>query len=97
MKCCNCQRKARKNQGYCLECHAEKQRGYYAKGRRGKKTRIQARAHRMVARAVSSGRLRVLPCCVCSRASEAHHEDYRHPLAVIWLCRKHHRDIHKKR
>ena len=32
------------------------------------------------------------PCEVCGdHASDAHHEDYRKPLAVRWLCKTHHR------
>lgn len=27
---------------------------------------------------------------------EAHHKDYRNPLDVVWLCRKHHIKLHKK-
>lgn len=27
--------------------------------------------------------------------TEAHHPDYRHPLNVIWLCRRHHMSHHK--
>lgn len=96
MKCCRCFREAREHQSYCLKCHREKQREYYANGARGKKKRKQIKAYQMVARAVKSGVLKPLPCCVCLKPSEAHHEDYRHPLAVIWVCRKHHRDIHKK-
>ena len=31
------------------------------------------------------------PCEVCGAPyALAHHEDYREPLAVVWLCRRHH-------
>lgn len=35
------------------------------------------------------------PCEVCgAEKAEAHHDDYDRPLAVRWLCRKHHREVH---
>ena len=30
----------------------------------------------------------------CSGRLEAHHYDYSRPLEVVWVCRKHHGDIH---
>jgi hypothetical protein len=38
------------------------------------------------------------PCEVCGKESnvEAHHTDYNKPLQVIWLCKKHHEEIHRK-
>jgi hypothetical protein len=35
------------------------------------------------------------PCRVCSDPeAEAHHEDYSKPHEVVWLCRKHHDELH---
>lgn len=35
------------------------------------------------------------PCEVCGDLkSDAHHTDYRDPLAVRWLCRQHHMEAH---
>lgn len=46
-----------------------------------------------VKRAVRLGLLIACPCVVCgSDTTEAHHDDYRKPLDVIWLCRQHHRE-----
>ena len=41
---------------------------------------------------------KILPCEVCGTREniEKHHEDYTKPLKVRWLCRKHHRELHKK-
>lgn len=53
------------------------------------------RANAMVAKALKDGRLVQKPCQVCGESkSEAHHEDYRKPLDVMWLCFKHHREAH---
>lgn len=36
------------------------------------------------------------PCEVCGTDEvDAHHEDYRYPLRVRWLCKEHHRAEHK--
>ncbi len=58
--------------------------------------------HKITARtavtvAIRSGKLTKLPCERCgAKKVEAHHEDYSKPLAVMWLCPEHHRQIHKK-
>jgi hypothetical protein len=57
----------------------------------------KARAVNAVNHAASTGRLAKKPCEICgSQKSEAHHNDYSRPLEVIWLCRKHHIQAHKK-
>ena len=46
--------------------------------------------------ATARGKLKKLPCEACgSEKVEAHHTDYSKPLDVMWLCRKHHADIHR--
>jgi predicted signal transduction protein with EAL and GGDEF domain len=65
-----------------------------ARWRAGSKEKIAA--HSAVAAAVKSGRLERLPCEVCGAAeSEAHHDDYARPLAVVWLCPEHHGERHR--
>lgn len=48
--------------------------------------------------AVRDGKISPWPACAvpsCSESCvEAHHSDYNQPLAVIWLCNQHHREIH---
>src|SRR5690348_13837634 len=46
--------------------------------------------------AIRRGRLKRQPCEVCGKKAEAHHPDYRSPYKVRWLCRKHHRALHRK-
>lgn len=48
-------------------------------------------------RAVRGGKIFKIPCWVCGeRKVEAHHPDYDAPLAVVWLCAVHHKEIHLK-
>ena len=55
------------------------------------------RAHRMVLRALGSGRLVRGACAVCgNRRAHAHHDDYSKPLEVIWLCAEHHSARHQQ-
>lgn len=48
------------------------------------------------ARAERMGELVRKPCQKCGGKSEAHHSDYSKPLKILWLCRKHHLEWHKK-
>ncbi len=43
------------------------------------------------------GKLERQPCWVCgSLRVDAHHPAYDQPLNVVWLCRKHHLQLHKE-
>lgn len=47
--------------------------------------------------AVKAGIITKTPCAVCGdKVVQGHHEDYYKPLDVIWLCRKHHGERHRK-
>ncbi len=55
------------------------------------------KAHKAVTRAIKSGKLVRLPCSECGETkTEAHHYAYDMPLDVIWLCRKHHAQLHRE-
>ena len=57
----------------------------------------KCRAHSTLAKAVTKGAVVPLPCFVCGREqAEAHHPDYSSPLAVTWLCTKHHAQLHRE-
>jgi hypothetical protein len=57
------------------------------------RTRDNARSYAGVY--LRRGILKKLPCRVCgSEQTQMHHPDYSKPLDVIWLCEKHHRDMH---
>lgn len=43
------------------------------------------------------GKVKKTPCVVCGDPKvQAHHPDYSKPLEVVWLCLKHHRELHAK-
>lgn len=53
------------------------------------------RAHRMVAYHVRVGHMTKQPCQICGAAKVvAHHDDYRKPLDVMWLCQPCHTGRH---
>lgn len=53
-------------------------------------------AHLAVNRALASGRLERQTCEVCGHPRvDAHHDRYDDPLAVRWLCRRHHMGLHR--
>lgn len=52
-------------------------------------------AHHAVRSGIRRGLLTPQPCEVCGKDKvDAHHDDYDRPLAVRWLCRKHHQQHH---
>jgi len=55
------------------------------------------RAKEMVEYRVNRGIIEQQPCIVCGNTnSMGHHPDYTKPLEVMWLCQKHHSEIHHK-
>ena len=57
----------------------------------------RSRIYSRVQRAIKSGDLIRKPCEVCTNPdSHAHHDDYRKPLVVVWLCAQHHKDRHRE-
>jgi hypothetical protein len=52
------------------------------------------KAQTAVGNAIRDKRLFKEPCCICGNLKvHAHHEDYKQPLKVIWVCALHHREI----
>ena len=43
---------------------------------------------------LTRGLLKKKGCAVCDGEAQMHHPDYDRPLEVVWLCKKHHRDVH---
>ncbi len=54
-------------------------------------------ATRIANNAVRDGRLQEHPCVVCGISpAQKHHPDYSKPLNIVWLCPKHHAELHKE-
>lgn len=69
----------------------ENRRGLYRAWK--KKNPEKVKAHNAVNNAIRHGRLARLSCW-CGELGEAHHPDYSKPLDVVWLCKKHHEEMH---
>ena len=82
------ERKAYKN------AHPEQKRASIYRWKTNNREKVLA--HKMVARAIMSGKIEKFPCEICGSTSNihAHHDNYNKPLDVIWLCAEHHRWIH---
>lgn len=64
--------------------------------RKNPELKIKFDARDAVTKALKKGTLKKQPCQVCGANAQAHHPDYTKPLNVVWLCRKHHIEEHKK-
>lgn len=59
--------------------------------------RHKLQAHAALRVAIRRGEIKRGRCAVCgSLRVDGHHADYSQPLQVIWLCRKHHQQLHAK-
>lgn len=69
---------------------------YYYKKRQKEKYPERIYAREKISKAIKSGKLERMPCIRCgSIIAEAHHENYSNPLSVIWLCKIHHKQLHR--
>lgn len=59
------------------------------------KHRDRFRARCRFIMAVKKGKIKRGDCVICNAPNaQGHHEDYAKPFDVIWLCRKHHQELH---
>ncbi len=67
-----------------------------AERRRAKYDPVKEAARGAVYRALLKGLIEREPCLVCDDENvQAHHHDYSLPLAVTWLCPRHHAMVHR--
>jgi hypothetical protein len=110
-QCRECKAKKYKEH-YNYEHESQKSKGNYARHKEKvvarqmeylknrKKTeegKKQYLAHQLVAYYKRNGLIKPEPCNICGKKAEAHHPDYRKPLEVIWLCSKHHKEMHNEK
>jgi len=59
---------------------------------------VRAAAIKIYKYAIRRGQLVRGPCAVCGTTEgiDGHHTDYTQPLNVVWLCKPHHREEHKR-
>lgn len=84
----------------------EKKAKYLKEWRKNNQDKIRKNLikHRLKKRAVAKlndfvrrGKIIKLPCEKCGNIkSQGHHHDYSKPLEVVWLCQKHHSELHRK-
>ena len=97
---CNCELEENRigKQRYCQLCKNEsmrKNRPKHSEMTEQQKLKNNARSYLHVY--VKRGKIKKENCKVCNnRKTEAHHEDYARPIDVIWLCKKHHIEIHRR-
>ncbi|KKN53617.1 hypothetical protein LCGC14_0600480 [marine sediment metagenome] len=61
-----------------------------------KKHRLQCNVRMQTRRAITAGKLERKSCSVCgAENTHAHHDDYKKPFEVIWLCPTHHGEKHR--
>lgn len=88
--------------------HRQKAAAEYARSERGRVSHAKAlaryrKAHpdRKLAQdaannALRDGKIARQLCWECGEEAEMHHAAYDYPLAVSWLCPKHHAQLHKE-
>lgn len=104
--CAKCKRNAYMSEWYRRPGNAEKVRGwvrrYREKNAEVVREKDRARGYRVydAAKVRARALTRTLdrqPCSECgAEPADAHHPDYTKPLEVVWLCRKHHGEAHRK-
>ena len=57
----------------------------------------KCKARATINNAIAAGKLKRQPCSICNNLkAQAHHPDYSKPLEIIWLCRQHHKQLHRE-
>jgi hypothetical protein len=66
------------------------------KSRDNPEYRLKNMARSRVFRAIKSGKIKRAICSIkkCKIIGQAHHPDYNKPLEIVWLCNRHHQQLH---
>ena len=71
-----------------VQSYGRKNMAKYSLKNKGKR-----RARKAVFAGIRNGSIVRKPCFCGNKKSEAHHTDYRKPLQIVWLCKKHHEKV----
>ena len=78
-----------------LKNNSDKRCKYVAKYNKNNPEKIKAKL--ILGKAIKHGTITRLPCIKCGNPkSHGHHCNYDKPLEVIWICNKHHQELHRK-
>lgn len=81
--------------GEQAKVRSQKRKKYFIEYELTKRDSVKKIARKLLHLAISSGKLKSIPCEICGILPvEAHHDDYYEPLKVRWLCIKHHTLYH---
>lgn len=89
----------RKNKYYdCSACHSQQNRKYRKKYTElTKEQKLKERCRANARRYYKKGIIKKKDCLYCGdQKTEMHHDDYRFPKSVQWLCKLCHSDVHKR-
>lgn len=93
-RCAHCREPLRglRKSGYCPACRA----AYRAErpAEKSPEELFKDGTRAITKRLIRLGKLAVKPCA-CGAAAEAHHPDYDRPALVVWVCRRHHTELHR--
>ena len=96
MNKCLCGNILRLNGRNCNACHALSMRKHRRLGKEKINYPDRVRARWYLHTYLKRGKVTKSPCAVCGDIKvEAHHADYSKPLVVLWLCRLHHKELHR--
>lgn len=92
---CKLHPRGKSNHSYCNLCHARKTREWRKTHNltTEQKRKDSCRSYAYVY--LKRGKITRKNCQICGEYAEMHHPDYSKPLYIIWLCRKHHMELHK--
>lgn len=86
----------RKGQRLCVVCHAAYMRQWRKTHPLNLIQRIKDNCRSYAGVYLRRGKIEKKVCSRCSNEkSQMHHDDYKQPLKIDWLCRSCHLDLHK--
>lgn len=86
----------RKSHRYCRACSAAYLRAWRREHPLSEEQRRKDNCRSYANVYKRRGKLIPKSCRKCGGPAEMHHPDYTKPLLVVWLCRKHHLQLHRE-